>query len=58
MLNAIVNEKDINWHELISTCTVTKEAWDTLPNIHERDNLIEHSKFQNVSTEFENIKMH
>ena len=58
MLNAIVNEKDINWHGLISTCIVTKEGWDTLPDIHEGDNLIEHSKFQNVSTEFENIKMH
>lgn len=29
-LNAIANEVDINQHDLISTCTIAKEAQDIL----------------------------
>ena len=55
-LNAIANEVDINQHDLISTCTIAKEAQEIL--WREGDNTVKHSKFEKLATTFEILKMH
>lgn len=43
-LNAIRNRVDINQFELMSMCTIEKEVWYILQDIHEGDNMVKFSK--------------
>ena len=56
--NAIVNGVDVFQHQLVSTCKISKAAWDILQNTFEGDNLVKHSKLHKFTFDFENLNTH
>lgn len=45
-------------HRLISTCKIAKEAWDILAETHKGDNVVKCYKLQQLTIEFENLRIH
>lgn len=56
-LNAIFTSISPKQFEFICTCENSKEAWDILQVTHEGTSVVNKSKLQMISTQFENIKM-
>jgi len=56
-LNALLNGVDKNMFRLIKQCTVAKDAWEILKTAHEGTTKVKSSKFQLLTTKFENLRM-
>lgn len=55
--NIHVNRLDMHQHQLISACKIAKEAWGILADTHEGEVVLKHSKLEQRTTEFENLRM-
>ena len=56
-LNALFNGVDKNILRLINTCTVAKDAWESLKITHEGTSKVKMSRLQLLTTQFENLRM-
>ncbi|CAM8903500.1 unnamed protein product [Rhodiola kirilowii] len=52
----IVNSKAKNF-KMISTCEITKKAWDILQTAHEGTTKVKISRMEMVTSKFENLRM-